>query len=100
MKFFFALSVAFLTLCSGKSVNAMPHPVIKTTGPLPTTWNANWIAAPGDDGRQYGVYYFRKQLQLAARPAHFMIHVSADNRYKLFVNDSLVSLGPARGDLY
>jgi alpha-L-rhamnosidase len=100
MKFFFALSVAFLTLCSSKSVNAMPRPVVKNTRPLPTTWNANWIAAPGDDGRQYGVYYFRKQLELVARPTHFIIHVSADNRYKLFVNDSLVSLGPARGDLY
>jgi alpha-L-rhamnosidase len=68
--------------------------------PLPVTWNASWIAAPGDDGREYGVYYFRKQLELAARPAVFIIHVSADNRYKLFVNDSLVSLGPTRGDLY
>ncbi|MEJ0033874.1 MAG: hypothetical protein WDO15_27660 [Bacteroidota bacterium] len=27
------------------------------------------------------------------------MHVSADNRYKLFVNGTLVSLGPARGDL-
>ena len=28
-----------------------------------------------------------------------MINVSADNRYKLFVNEKQVSLGPARGDL-
>src|SRR5689334_13165018 len=63
-------------------------------------WNAKWIAAPNDDGNGYAVYYFRKQISLAAKTSSFSIHVSADNRYKLFVNDSLVSIGPARGDLH
>ena len=63
-------------------------------------WHANWIAAPHDAGDTYGVYYFRKNINLPARPATFVIHVSADNRYKLFVNGTLVSLGPARGDTY
>jgi len=63
-------------------------------------WNASWIAAPDDPGTGYGVYYFRKNIDLATRPASFIIHVSADNRYKLYVNDTLVSLGPARGDTY
>ena len=63
-------------------------------------WNANWIAAPNDPGNAYGVYYFRKHIDLSVKPASFIIHVSADNRYKLYVNGSLVSLGPARGDTY
>jgi hypothetical protein len=63
-------------------------------------WHAHWVAAPGDDGRGYGVYYFRKSVELAAKPATFVVHVSADNRYKLFVNGTLVSLGPARSDTY
>lgn len=63
-------------------------------------WNAQWIAAPNDDGMQYGVYYFRKNIVLPAKPSSFIIHISADNRYKLYVNETLVSLGPARGDLY
>ncbi|HEU4555422.1 MAG TPA: alpha-L-rhamnosidase C-terminal domain-containing protein [Chitinophaga sp.] len=69
-----------------------------TSGSRP--WNANWIAAPNDPGNTYGVYYFRKNIDLAAKPASFIIHVSADNRYKLYVNGKLVSLGPARGDAY
>lgn len=63
-------------------------------------WNAHWIAAPNDPGTAYGVYYFRKTIYLPAKPASFIIHVSADNRYKLYVNGTLVSLGPARGDTY
>jgi alpha-L-rhamnosidase len=63
-------------------------------------WNASWIAAPNDPGTKYGVYYFRASIDLAAKPSSFIIHVSADNRYKLYVNGVLVSLGPARGDFY
>ncbi|AYL94427.1 alpha-L-rhamnosidase C-terminal domain-containing protein [Mucilaginibacter celer] len=63
-------------------------------------WNAQWIAVPGDNGTSYGVFYFRKSINLALKPASFKVHVSADNRYKLYVNGKLVSLGPARGDTY
>jgi len=63
-------------------------------------WNSSWIAAPNDPGNEYGVYYFRKSIDLAARPTSFIIHISADNRYKLYINGTLVSLGPARGDTY
>ncbi|GAB3431280.1 alpha-L-rhamnosidase-related protein [Niabella aquatica] len=65
-------------------------------------WNAQWIGTgnlPGN-GQDYGVFYFRKHIDLAEKPASFKIHVSADNRYKLYVNNSLVSDGPTRGDLY
>ncbi len=62
-------------------------------------WKASWIEVPGESATGYGVYLFRKSITLAAKPGSFMIHVSADNRYKLFVNERLVSLGPARGDL-
>ena len=61
-------------------------------------WNADWIAAPNDPGTAFGVYYFRKNITLAGKPASFTIHVSADNRYKLYVNGTFVSLGPAFND--
>ncbi len=63
-------------------------------------WEAKWIAAKNDDGQGYGVYYFRKNVDLPAKPATFPVHVSADNRYKLYVNGEVVSMGPARGDTY
>lgn len=63
-------------------------------------WTAEWIAPPNITGAEYGVYCFRKNLVLTAKPATFVVYVSADNRYKLYVNDVLVSLGPARGDTY
>ncbi len=62
-------------------------------------WKASWIAVPGTVPNGYGVYLFRKTVAFESKPASMAVHVSADNRYKLYVNDSLVSLGPARGDL-
>ncbi|WP_026809962.1 hypothetical protein [Arenibacter latericius] len=50
--------------------------------------------------KEYGVFKFRKTIKLKEKPSSFVIHVSADNRYKLFVNENQVSQGPARGDLY
>src|SRR5690606_14098399 len=63
-------------------------------------WNAKWISEKRDEGLTYGVYHFRKSIELAGKPESFVIHVSADNRYKLYVNGQVVSMGPARGDLH
>ena len=60
-------------------------------------WSASWITSPDADAA-YGVYLFRKTLTLDAQPASYVIHVSADNRYKLYVNGVQVALGPAKGD--
>lgn len=84
---------SFLLAQTTYAQSAVPAPVNRP-------WNAHWIAAPNDPGNRYGVYYFRKNIDLAAKPDSFIIHVSADNRYKLYVNSTLVSLGPARGDTY
>jgi len=62
-------------------------------------WKAAWIATPGASPDGYGVYLFQKQIDLSTVPKALPVMVSADNRYKLFVNDSLVSIGPARGDV-
>jgi hypothetical protein len=62
-------------------------------------WSAKWITIPDISGREYGVYHFRKSFQFDSVPKQFIIHVSADNRYKLYVNGQYVCNGPARGDL-
>ena len=63
------------------------------------SWKASWIAVPEESAVDYGVYLFRKSFPLSLVPASLVVHVSADNRYKLFVNGNRISLGPARGDL-
>jgi len=91
---FRALPALLIVSCFIFSVNAQ-------SGEIPAhPWSANWIAMRGTTGTEYGIYYFRKNIILETKPATFKVHVSADNRYKLYVNGVLVSLGPARGDTY
>jgi hypothetical protein len=68
--------------------------------PFTKPWNAYWIAMPGEPPHDYGVYFFRKNFAVTQVPSQFIVHVSGDNRYKLFINGQLVSLGPARGDIF
>lgn len=63
-------------------------------------WKARWISVPDEPANVYGVYHMRKSFELADVPDRFRVHVSADNRYKLYVNGEQVSAGPARGDIY
>ena len=62
-------------------------------------WPASWIAAAEGPERDAGVFHFRKAIRLEAVPAHFVVHVSADNRYLLHVNGRRVGTGPARSDV-
>jgi len=62
-------------------------------------WTAGWISDPQAQPTAAGVYHFRKDFDLAAKVDRFPIRISADNRYRLFVNGVQVAEGPARGDL-
>src|SRR5512134_2552002 len=66
---------------------------------LRKAWSARWIAAPDGQPFAYGVYHFRKTLELPSPRSSFVVHVTGDNRYQLFVNGRRVVWGPARGDL-
>jgi hypothetical protein len=62
-------------------------------------WQAEWVSHPTASRTDFGVFHFRRTFDLAAPPPSFIVHVSADNRYRLFVNGVPVAMGPARGDL-
>ena len=61
-------------------------------------WEASWVSVPDASPYEYGVYHFRNELNISEIPERFVIHVSADNRYKLFVNGEWIGNGPARSD--
>jgi hypothetical protein len=78
----------------------MGTPVTAFAGLQDELWPAGWIAVPGAPPEAYGVYLFRRNFVLGAKPQRFMVHVTGDNRYQLFVNGERSVWGPARGDLF
>ncbi len=90
----FLLPLLFLASAAGaQTIQVQP-------GLLQNYWQARWIVAPGVPAQQYGVFHFRKDFSLAEKPARFVVHVSADQRYQLFINGHPVSRGPARSDTW
>ena len=61
-------------------------------------WDAAWITAPCAPPTTFAVVEFARTFSVAAPPDSLPVMVSADNRYRLYVNDSLVGMGPARSD--
>ena len=62
-------------------------------------WSSRWISCPNESLYDYGVFHFRKTFELNEQPGSYIINISADNRYRLFVNGHPVCWGPARGDI-
>jgi alpha-L-rhamnosidase len=88
-----------VTLFFVAALNAQPQEVPIAPAWLHGFWAAKWISDPKAAGDAFGVYHFRKTFALEAQPGSFIVHVSADNRYRLFVNGKAVAQGPARSDL-
>jgi len=78
-------------------------PVLAAAAPLQdwahSHWKAQWISCPDAPERDAGVFHFRKTVSLPDQPKSFIVHVSADNHFILFVNGERVGIGPAGGDL-
>lgn len=62
-------------------------------------WHASWITHPTAPLRDPIVLHFRRVLELPSAPATYVVRVSADNRFILYVNGRRAGDGPARGDL-
>lgn len=63
-------------------------------------WNAKWSGSKNYHSNEYRVVHFRRTFDIKEVPASFKINVSADNRFALYVNGTLVGRGPARGDMF
>jgi hypothetical protein len=73
--------------------NASANPELLTQ-----EWTAVWIGPSNVKESDVGVYHFRRSFEMAQLPSGFIIHVTADNRYRLFINGKAIGFGPARGD--
>ena len=62
-------------------------------------WSAQWITSADGPQRDQSVLHFRKLIELAQQPAHFIVHASADNQFIFYVNQQRVGFGPSRSDL-
>ncbi len=62
-------------------------------------WKAQWVTAPGVAERDSVVLHFRKLVELTSAPAKFVVDVSADNQFILYVNGREAGRGPSRADL-
>ena len=63
--------------------------------------NSNWIWIPSwsdEDKKIPCTVLFRKSVMLNEIPQKAVLEISADTRYKLYVNDNLVEVGPSKGD--
>ena len=85
-----AVALSPFSLASQSSLSAdAPH----------REWKASWVTHPTAPLREPLVLHFRRSLNLSSIPASYIVRVSADNRFILYVNGSRVGDGPARGDL-
>lgn len=58
-------------------------------------WISDWCA---QDKEKPGLVLFRKTFKLSDNPQKAVIRISADSRYKLYVNGILAEVGPSKGD--
>jgi len=62
-------------------------------------WPAQWITHPQANGSAAVVQAFRRQFTLE-KPLQCRIHVSADERYELWLDGQRIGRGPERGDRF
>ena len=63
-------------------------------------WRAKWIWAPGPGKESNVYYYFRKELDLERVPDSAALRITAETRYRLYVNGQFVAYGPVLSQPY
>jgi alpha-L-rhamnosidase len=65
----------------------------------PQKWKGSWITHPDIADSDYGVVNFRRTFELKEKPNQFIVNLTADNQYRLFVNGKFVNFGPQLSDV-
>lgn len=60
---------------------------------------ANWVSHPDTDGGKDQIILFRNTFRVADASQDFIINISADNHYFLYVNGIFVTHGPQLSDI-
>ncbi len=58
-------------------------------------WIKSWKA---EDKEEPALVLFRRAFRIAGEPEKAVLKISADSRYKLYINGKLIEIGPSRGD--
>ena len=99
LKNLFTFTVCMLFTAWSVSAQLLPELNYPEAKYVVEKWpTAMWVTCHDIAEADYSVTMFRRSFDLAAKPESFIIHVSADNRYKLYVNGKNASIGPHGSD--
>ena len=66
---------------------------------LKHAWTAQWITHPTESTLDARKFLYRRTFNLETEPDKFTIYISADNRYRLYVNGTYIVSGPSSADI-
>ena len=66
---------------------------------LKHAWTSQWITHPTESTLDARKFLFRRSFDLDSKPEKFIIYISADNRYRLYINGEYRVSGPSSGDI-
>jgi len=87
-----------LRICATALMMATTCVVALPQGNYPGKWVGKWIWMPGEAHPYHFFLMARRSLELLASPRAAKLHVSAADRYLLYVNGQYTGRGPARSD--
>ena len=67
------------------------------TDAIPMAWRAHWAWSQKRGGPGLAVRYMRKRFHVDDQPETLLVHVSADSRYRLWLNGRPIGRGPLKG---
>lgn len=97
MKLQSALSLFLFLLCQNLCAQTeLNFPEVQYP---PDDIKANWVSHPEVKGGEDVTILFRNEFTLENTENDFIINISADNHYFLYVNDKIVTHGPQLSDI-